>query len=161
MLPGIGLRSRILVLTMPFVLFGVHRYFERRRPLSLVGASAAFVAQNLSCGYYLVYFSPFVVAYVLFEIGRRRLWRDRGLWIALSVAALGVTATTLPFLLPYLELRRLGQPARSLDEVDGLIYHERCPSGYRIIVPTISHSESNIDLELLFNAIVNKSIKTR
>jgi len=48
----------------------------------------------------------------------------------------------------------------SLDEVDGLIYHERCPSGYRIIVPTISHIESNIDLELLFNAIINKSIKT-
>ncbi len=102
---------------MPFVLFGVHRYFEHRRPLSLVGASAAWVAQNLSCGYYLMYFSPFVVAYVLFEIGRRRLWRDRGLWIALSVAALGVAAITLPFLVPYLELRRRGQPARSLDEV--------------------------------------------
>ncbi len=102
---------------MPFVLFGVHRYFEHRRPLSLAGASAAWVAQNLSCGYYLVYFSPFVVAYVLFEIGRRGLWRDRRMWIALSVAALGVATITIPFLLPYLELRRLGQPARSLDEV--------------------------------------------
>ncbi|MGH9148364.1 MAG: hypothetical protein ACRD1Q_16760, partial [Vicinamibacterales bacterium] len=102
---------------MPFVLFGVHRYFEHRRPWSLVGASAALVAQNLSCGYYLIYFSPFVVAYVLFEIGRRRLWRDRGLWIALSLAALGVAGITIPFLLPYLELRRLGQPARPISEV--------------------------------------------
>ena len=102
---------------MPFVLFGVHRYFEQRHPVSLVGASAAMVAQNLSCGYYLMYFSPFVVAYVLFEIGRRGLWRDLKMWLTVAAAALGVCAITVPFLLPYFELRRLGQPARSLDEV--------------------------------------------
>jgi hypothetical protein len=102
---------------MPFVLFGIHRYFEHRRPLSLAGASVALVAQNLSCGYYLLYFSPFVVTYVLFEIGRRRLWHDRRLWLALLVAALGVAGATIPFLLPYLQLRRLGQAPRSLDEV--------------------------------------------
>jgi hypothetical protein len=59
---------------MPFVLLGLHRYFEHRHSLSLVGAAVALVAQNLSCGYYLIFFSPFVVAYVLFEIGRRDLW---------------------------------------------------------------------------------------
>jgi hypothetical protein len=58
-----------------------------------------------------------VVAYVLFEIGRRGLWRDRALWIALSMGGLGVAAVTIPFLLPYLELRRLGQPARPIWEV--------------------------------------------
>ncbi|RPH62737.1 MAG: hypothetical protein EHM89_05125 [Acidobacteria bacterium] len=102
---------------MPFVLLGFHRYFEHRHLLSLVGAAVALVAQNLSCGYYLLYFSPFVVAYVLFEIGRRDLWRDRRMWIALSVAVLGVSAITVPFLLPYLELRRLGSPARPIWEV--------------------------------------------
>jgi hypothetical protein len=102
---------------MPFVLFGLHRYFERRHPLSLAGASAALVAQNLSCGYYLMYFSPFVLAYVLFEIGRRRLWSEPRMWGMLSMAAIGVAACTIPFLLPYVELRRLGQPARSIDEV--------------------------------------------
>jgi hypothetical protein len=102
---------------MPFVLFGLHRYFEYRRPSSLVGAAAALIAQNLSCGYYLVYFAPFVVAYALFEMGRRGLWRNRAVWVSLSIAGVAVSAITMPFLLPYLELRRMGSPPRPISEV--------------------------------------------
>ena len=130
---------------MPFALFALRRFFENQsqslppatralRPaqgtpgssrgsrlpagsLALAGASAALVAQNLSCGYFVFFFFPFVIAYVLFEIGSRRLWRDRSVWIALSVAAIGVIATTVPFLWPYLELRRRGLAPRSLVEV--------------------------------------------
>lgn len=46
----------------------------------------------------------------------------------------------------------------SLNDAKDVIYHERCPMGYRIIVPTTDHNESEIDMELLFNAIINKKI---
>jgi len=116
----LGQFSHLQVLSsqwMPFVLFGFRRYFEHRRWPALVGASAALIAQNLSCGYFLFFFFPFVVAYVLFEIGSRHLWRDRSIWIALSLSGIGVVAATVPFLLPYLELRRLGMMPRPLGEV--------------------------------------------
>ena len=44
---------------MPFVFFGITRYFTTRRGRPLVGAAAALVAQNLSCSYYLLFFSCF------------------------------------------------------------------------------------------------------
>ena len=37
------------------------------------------------------------------------------------------------------------------------IYHEKCPGGYRIICPAGDEDETDIDIELLFNAIVNKA----
>ncbi|MEO5741722.1 MAG: hypothetical protein ABIS29_14125, partial [Vicinamibacterales bacterium] len=102
---------------MPFVLYGVRRYFLTRSIRPLVGAGAALIAQNLSNGYFLLFFAPFVLAYALFEIGTRRLWTEARVWIALSITALVVTVVTLPFLYPYLELRRLGFGPRSLNEV--------------------------------------------
>jgi hypothetical protein len=102
---------------MPFALYGLRRFFETRRRTPLAGAALALIAQNLSNGYFLLFFSPVVLLYVLFEIGTRRLWRDVRVWASVAAAGLLVTAATLPFLLPYLELRRLGFPPRSLLEV--------------------------------------------
>ncbi len=102
---------------MPFALYGLRRYFVTRRVKPLVGAGAALVAQNLSCGYFLLFFAPLVVAYVLFEVASRRLWLDMRMWGAMTATAAGVGAVTVPFLLPYLELRDLGFGARDLDEV--------------------------------------------
>jgi hypothetical protein len=102
---------------MPFVLYGLRRYFDTRRARPLLGAGAALVAQNLSCGYFLLFFAPFVVAYVLFEVASRGLWADLRVWTSMAATAAGVALLTLPFLLPYLELRRLGFPVRSLTEV--------------------------------------------
>ncbi len=114
---------------LPFVLLGLRRWFDGvervrranpgRAPSSapLLGAAAALVAQNLSCGYYLVFFAPFVVAYVLWEIGRRALWRSVRVWAALTTTAVAVAAATLPFLVPYLALRQHGFAPRSLEEV--------------------------------------------
>ena len=42
---------------MPFVLFGLHRHFATGRLRPLAGAAAAWLVQNLSCGYYLLFFS--------------------------------------------------------------------------------------------------------
>jgi hypothetical protein len=102
---------------MPFVLYALRRYFDTRRLLPLAGAALAFVAQNLSCGYYLLYFPPFVAAYVLWEIARRRLWSERVAWIQLAAAGAIAAALTAPFLLPYARLRSEPQAARSLSEV--------------------------------------------
>lgn len=102
---------------MPFVLYGLRRYFETRRMLPLAGAGAALVAQNLSNGYFLLFFAPFVAAYALFEIATRKLWTDARVWAGLSATAAMVTVLTLPFLLPYLELRDLGFGPRVLNEV--------------------------------------------
>jgi hypothetical protein len=102
---------------MPFALYGLRRYFDSRRLKPLVGAGAALVAQNLSCGYFLLFFTPCVIAYVLFEVASRRAWTDVRMWTAIGLAAIAVAALTMPFLLPYLELRRLGFPPRSLVEV--------------------------------------------
>jgi hypothetical protein len=101
---------------MPFVLYGLRRYFVTRRMRPLIGAGAALIAQNLSNGYFLLFFAPFVLAYAIFEIATRRLWADWRVWLALSATAIIVAGVTVPFLLPYLELRRVGL-ARSLGEV--------------------------------------------
>jgi hypothetical protein len=90
---------------MPLALFGFRRYFVTRRVRPLIGASAALVVQNLSCGYYLLFFSPFAGAYCLYEMTHRRLLGDRRVWGALSAAALGVALVTWPFVTPYLHVR--------------------------------------------------------
>lgn len=103
---------------MPFVLYGFRRFFETRRTRPLVGAVVAWIVQNLSCGYYLLYFSPVVALYVAWEITTRGAWRDaRTLW-RIAVAVLAASVATLPFLIPYMSLRALGFSPRSLSETD-------------------------------------------
>jgi ABC-2 type transport system ATP-binding protein len=41
---------------------------------------------------------------------------------------------------------------------ENVLHHEQCPMGHKIIVPATTKEESSVDLELLFNAIINKSI---
>src|SRR5262245_346346 len=111
---------------MPFALYGFRRYFDsidthaaprggRWRPL--LGAAAALVVQNLSCTYYLMFFSPFAAAYVLWEIWRRRLWGRTRLWLQLATAAIVVGAVTVPLLLPYAMVQEQLQIARSRGEL--------------------------------------------
>src|ERR1700682_4580043 len=101
---------------MPFVWLGFHRYFETRRLAPLAGGAVAWIAQNLSCGYYLLFFAPVVAIAVAWEITRRGLWTDTTVLIHLACARLVVALLTAPFLIPYLELRRMGFSARSLGE---------------------------------------------
>ena len=102
---------------MPFVVYGLHRHFESDRLRPLLGAGLALLAQNLSCGYYLLYFTPVVAGYVLFELARRRRWIDGRLLLRLAVVAVTVAVLTWPFVGPYLELRALGFPPRPVEEV--------------------------------------------
>jgi hypothetical protein len=102
---------------MPFALYGFNRYFESRRLRPLVGATAALVAQNLSSLYYLLYFSPFAAGYVLWELTRRRLWREGRVWGHLGLATLTVVALSAPLLLPYAAVRDELHGGRSTDEI--------------------------------------------
>jgi hypothetical protein len=102
---------------MPFALYGVRRYFDTRQRRALVYAAFATTAQNLSCGYYMLFFAPFLVLYVAFELSRRGLWRSREIWRDLVLSGLMVTLVTLPFVIPYVALRRQGAPARPIGEV--------------------------------------------
>ena len=101
---------------MPFVLYGLRRHFASGRLRPIAGAAAAWVVQNLSCGYYLLFFSPIVLIYIVWEMTSRRLWRSVRALAGVAVAGVGTVAATIPFLLPYLELRRIGFNPRSLTE---------------------------------------------
>ncbi|PYR43065.1 MAG: hypothetical protein DMF95_26775, partial [Acidobacteria bacterium] len=101
---------------MPFVLFGLRRHFATGRIRPLAGAAAAWIAQNLSCGYYLLFFSPIALCYILWELTTRRLWADGRALLCTAAACAMVFVATVPFVLPYLELRRLGFSPRSLFE---------------------------------------------
>ena len=101
---------------MPFALYGLRRHFSTGRLRPLAGAAVAWIAQNLSCGYYLLFFSRVVALYLAWELTTRRLWTDRRALMRAAGTCAVVFIVTLPFLLPYLELRRLGFDPRSLTE---------------------------------------------
>jgi hypothetical protein len=113
---------------MPLALYGFRVFFEKSttaagsgvsRWVALAGGTAALVLQNLSCGYYLMFFAPIVPAYVIYEIADRRLWRDARVWAGLAAAGIATAACTWPFLAPYLEARRVFGFTRPLGEVTG------------------------------------------
>lgn len=102
---------------MPFTLYALRRYFSNGRPRALIGALASLVAQQLACGYYMIYFTPFVAFYAVWEITARARWRD---WRLLAtMAALGAADVLIvwPFVAPYLVLRRLGFSPRSVEDL--------------------------------------------
>lgn len=90
---------------MPLALYGLRRYFTTGRARPLVWATLALVALNLSTGYYLFFFLPFVVAYVLGEMWARGRLADARTWRDVSAAGAATLLLTLPFLLPYLAVR--------------------------------------------------------
>ncbi|WP_239490786.1 6-pyruvoyl-tetrahydropterin synthase-related protein [Luteitalea sp. TBR-22] len=101
----------------PFVLWGLHEWWERGRMRAAILAGLALAAQNLSNGYFLVYAALWLPIYVVAQVLLRRRLGDWRAWLGpLVTAAVGV-GLTAPFLYPYLQLRRLGQPPRPLAAV--------------------------------------------
>ena len=135
----LGQFSHVQVLSsywMPLVLLGLHRFFVRSTPQAgttpadtaadrprsrtrpLAGASAALVLQNLSCGYYMLFFTPFVAAYVAYEMVQRRLMATWRTWGSLALAAAAVALLTWPFVQPYFAVReQTGLGVRSREEI--------------------------------------------
>ncbi len=116
----IGQFTHVQVLSsqwMPFALYGFRRYFAGGRLPALAGGTVALVMQNLSCGYFLLYFSPFIALYVVYELVDRGAWRQWRMVAASGVAGLFTFAIAVPFLLPRLDLRARGFAARPFGEV--------------------------------------------
>jgi hypothetical protein len=118
----IGQLSHLQVLSsfwMPLALFGFRRYFDVRRWRALAGGTAALVVQGLSCGYYLLFFPPFLAAYCLYEIARRRLIGQWRIWLSLGAAATVAVLLTWPFVLPYLSLHAVADDVgpRTIEEI--------------------------------------------
>jgi hypothetical protein len=100
---------------MPYVFLGLHRYFRHDSGNGLLGAGAALWAQNLSSGYYMLFFGPFVALYALVEMALTGAWRHWRKWRDLIVTGAVALVATMPFALPYLERTR--GTHRSLAEV--------------------------------------------
>ena len=102
---------------MPFALYGLARYFRTGGSRSLIVAAVSLVANNLSCGYYLLYFAPFAALYAVWEVARRQLWRRPRVWLPVAGTGLAVLVATAPFLWPYAASRARGFEPRPLQEV--------------------------------------------
>jgi hypothetical protein len=117
---------------MPLSLFALRRYFVTGSRGTLAGAAICLVMSNLSAGYYLLMFPPFVALYCLWEITARRLWRTPARLGELLAAAAAVAIVTLPFVWPYLEVRQqfgfsrtLGEAAAMAATIDGYLASTR------------------------------------
>ncbi len=116
----VGQFSHLQVLSsqwMPFVLYAFRRYLDTGRRRALAGAALALWAQSLSCGYYLLYFAPVLAAYLSWELTDRGLWRRRRTLADVGVALAASAAATIPFLLPYFEVRARGIGQRPRGEI--------------------------------------------
>ena len=101
---------------MPFALLGLHRFARSGRWPPLLLGSLALLAQGLSCGYYLLFFSPLAAAFAAFEMFRQR--REQAAWGRLAAAGAVMFALALLFLLPYAELRASTGLRRERAEVE-------------------------------------------
>ncbi len=104
---------------MPFALWGLNRFAANHSYRALAGGTGALVLQNWSCGYYLLYFAPFVPLFVLHRMWATKKLADLRIWGGLIGAAVVTLVLTLPFLLPYTEAQRQFGLARPFGEVAG------------------------------------------
>ena len=109
---------------MPFALWGLNRFLT---PLPASGSlpayralalgTGALVLQNWSCGYYLLYFAPFMPLFAIHRMWTTGSLKDLRLWASLGAAAAATLALSLPFLFPYREAQQLFAIERPFGEV--------------------------------------------
>ena len=102
---------------MPFALYGFNRFVTAGSNRALVGGTASLVMQNWSCGYYLLYFAPFVPLFVVHRMWTLGTLRTVRTWTGLIAAAAGTLVLTLPFLFPYQRAQQLFGIERPFGEV--------------------------------------------
>jgi len=102
---------------MPFALYGLNRYVTTGSTKALVGGAAALVMQNWSCGYYLLYFAPFVPLFVIHRMWTEGKLKDLRIWASLAAAGIVAIIFSLPFLFPYSKASETFGFQRSFGEV--------------------------------------------
>ena len=86
---------------MPFALWGLNRFVTTGSTRALAGGTAALVMQNWSCGYYLLYFAPFLPLFLVHRMWTLGKLKDVRVWMSLAAAGAAAIALSLPFLFPY------------------------------------------------------------
>lgn len=102
---------------MPFALYGLNRFVTTGSRRALLGGTGALVMQNWSCGYYLLYFAPFVPLFALHRMSTLGTVHTKRTWGYLIAAGAATLVLALPFLLPYQEVQRQFGIERSFHEV--------------------------------------------
>lgn len=102
---------------MPFALYGLNRFVTTGSRKALVGGTAALVMQNWSCGYYLLYFAPFVPLFIVHRMWTLGTLRTIRTWAYLAAAGVVTLLLTLPFLFPYSQAQQVFGFQRSFGEV--------------------------------------------
>ena len=102
---------------MPFALYGINRFVTTGSIRALIGGTSALVMQNWSCGYYLLYFAPFLPLFTMHRMWTLGTLRIRRTWIGLAAAAASTLVLTIPFLLPYSAAQKLFGIERPFGEV--------------------------------------------
>ena len=102
---------------MPFALYGLNRFVSTGSYQALAGGTAALVMQNWSCGYYLLYFAPFVPLFVVHRMWAMKKLANLRTWVGLAGGAVATLVLTLPFLLPYTQAQQQFGFERSFGEV--------------------------------------------
>jgi hypothetical protein len=117
---------------VPLALLGLLLFARSGSRLALAGAAVSTIALNTSSGYYMLYCGPMVAAFAVMVLARHTAWRTRAGWTALAVAVAVVALVQVPLVLPYLELQRTMQFARTRGEVEMFsvpldLYRDRLP----------------------------------
>ena len=102
---------------MPFALYGINRFIGTGSVRALAGGTAALVMQNWSCGYYLLYFAPFVPLFAVHRMWTGGTLRSVRTWAYLTGAGAIAVLLALPFLFPYQAVQRDFAIERSFGEV--------------------------------------------
>ncbi len=116
-----------------FALVGLLVFARSGSRGALATATAGAVLLNATSGYYTLYCGPLIAVFALTVLARSTAWRTRTGSIALGIAAAVVTLAEVPLVLPYLELQRVEQFARTRLELTAYslpldLYWDRLPS---------------------------------
>jgi hypothetical protein len=106
----------LMVFCLPLALLALHRFVERRTPVTVLSLSGALVLAGLSSGYFGIAAAVAVgLGFTYYGI-TRRLWRNWRYLAACSCAVLLAAVLVAPFFLPYLQLEAGGAAFRSIEE---------------------------------------------
>ncbi|MGQ0733582.1 MAG: hypothetical protein ACT4QD_08010, partial [Acidobacteriota bacterium] len=103
--------SLLSVHRLPFGLLGIHRYLLHDSASALAGGALALWWLLLSSPAVMANAAPFVVLFVMVEMVRLKRWRRPRVWLELWAGAAAVTALSLPFVFPYLDVLERLDPA--------------------------------------------------
>ncbi len=117
---------------VPFALVGVLVFARSGSRGALALATVSVILLNATSGYYTLYCGPLIAAFAVTVLARHTAWRTRAGGIALGIAAAVVILTEVPLVLPYLELQRVEQFARTRVELEAFsltldLYRDRLP----------------------------------